>query len=74
MCPRDRRRCTGTIVAEPAAGDWASATARDRVAQASLKLMLEPIFEADFKAVQLRLSPQTARPDAIAEIHYFGST
>ena len=25
------------------------ATARDRVVQASLKLVLEPIFEADFK-------------------------
>ena len=34
------------------------ATIRDRVVQASLKLVLEPIFEADFSAVQLRLPPE----------------
>ena len=37
-------------------------TARDRVVQAALKLVLEPIFEADFKPCQLRLPPEAARP------------
>ena len=32
-------------------------TTRDRIVQAALKLVLEPIFEADFKPVFLRLSP-----------------
>ena len=34
------------------------ATVADRVVQASLKLVLEPIFEADFHAVLLRFPPE----------------
>ena len=34
------------------------ATIRDRVVQASLKLVLEPIFEADFLPVFLRVPPE----------------
>jgi len=48
-------------------------TARDRVAQASLKLVLEPIFEADFKPCSYGFRPKRRAQDAIAEIHYFGS-
>lgn len=48
-------------------------TARDRVAQASLKLVLEPIFEADFKPCSYGFRPKRRAWDAIAEIHYFGS-
>ena len=33
-------------------------TVRDRVAQAALKLVLEPIFEADFKPCSLRVPPE----------------
>ena len=35
------------------------ATIRDRVAQACVKLVLEPIFEADFSPVLLRVSPES---------------
>jgi RNA-directed DNA polymerase len=48
-------------------------TAMDRVVQASLKLVLEPIFEADFKPVSYGFRPGRRAQDAIAEIHAFGS-
>ena len=38
------------------------ATVRDRVVQAALKLVLEPIFEAHFSPVQLRVPPQAPSP------------
>ena len=37
-------------------------TVRDRVVQAALKLVLEPIFEADFQPVLLRVPPRAPRP------------
>jgi RNA-directed DNA polymerase len=48
-------------------------TAMDRVVQASLVLVLEPIFEADFKPVSYGFRPRRRAQDAIAEIHTFGS-
>jgi len=48
-------------------------TARDRVAQASLKLVLEPVFEADSKPCSYGFRPRRRAQDAIAEIHYLGS-
>jgi RNA-directed DNA polymerase len=48
-------------------------TAADRVVQASLKLVLEPIFEADFKPASYGFRPRRRAQDAIAEIHYLGS-
>ncbi|WP_349307792.1 reverse transcriptase domain-containing protein [Streptomyces sp. HNM0645] len=45
----------------------------DRVVQAALKLVLEPIFEADFKPVSYGFRPRRRAQDAIAEIHYFGT-
>lgn len=45
----------------------------DRVVQAALKLVLEPIFEADFKPVSYGFRPKRRAQDAIAEIHYFGT-
>ena len=48
-------------------------TVVDRVVQASLKLVLEPIFEADFKPCSYGLRPKRRAQDAIAEIHYLGS-
>jgi len=45
----------------------------DRVVQAALKLVLEPIFEADFAAVSYGFRPRRRAQDAIAEIHHFGS-
>ena len=48
-------------------------TLRDRVVQAALKLVLEPIFEADFKPCSYGFRPKRRAQDAIAEIHYFCS-
>jgi RNA-directed DNA polymerase len=46
---------------------------RDRVVQAALKLVLEPIFEADFKPASYGFRPTRRAQDAIAEIHYLTS-
>jgi RNA-directed DNA polymerase len=48
-------------------------TARDRVVQAALKLVLEPIFEADFRPCSYGFRPKRRAQDAIAEIHYLTS-
>jgi len=48
-------------------------TAADRVAQASLKLVLEPIFEADFKPCSYGFRPNRRAQDAIAEIHFLAN-
>ena len=45
----------------------------DRVVQAALKLVLEPIFEAGFEPVSYGFRPRRRAQDAIAEIHYFGT-
>ena len=44
-------------------------TVADRVVQASLKAVLEPIFEADFKPCSYGFRPRRRAQDAIAEIH-----
>lgn len=41
--------------------------------QAALKLVLEPIFEADFAPVSYGFRPKRRAQDAIAEIHHFGT-
>jgi RNA-directed DNA polymerase len=48
-------------------------TAADRIVQTLLKLVLEPIFEADFKPCSYGFRPKRRAQDAIAEIHFFGS-
>ena len=48
-------------------------TVADRVVQSSLKLVLEPIFEADFKPCSYGFRPKRRAQDAIAEIHYLAS-
>jgi RNA-directed DNA polymerase len=48
-------------------------TAADRVVQASLKLVLEPIFETDFHPCSYGFRPRRRAQDAIAEIHFFGT-
>lgn len=48
-------------------------TMKDRVIQASLKLVLEPIFEADFKPCSYGFRPSRRAQDAVAEIHYLAS-
>jgi len=49
------------------------ATVRDRVVQAALKTVLEPIFEADFKPCSYGFRPRRRVHDAIAEIHFYAS-
>jgi len=49
------------------------ATVRDRVVQAALKSVLEPIFEADFRPCSYGFRPKRRAQDAIAEIHHFTS-
>jgi RNA-directed DNA polymerase len=48
-------------------------TAMDRTVQASLLLVLEPIFEADFEPVSYGFRPRRRAQDAIAEIHALGT-
>ena len=48
-------------------------TTADRVVQASLKLVLEPIFEADFRPSSYGFRPKRRAQDAIAEIHSLAS-
>jgi RNA-directed DNA polymerase len=48
-------------------------TIADRVVQAALKLVLEPIFEADFVPVSYGFRPMRRAHDAIAEIHQYGT-
>ncbi len=48
-------------------------TIADRVVQAALKLVLEPIFEADFEPVSYGFRPRRRAQDAIAEIRQFGT-
>lgn len=48
-------------------------TVADRVVQASLKLVLEPIFEADFKPCSYGFRPNRRAQDAIAEVHHYGT-
>ncbi|MEX5638067.1 reverse transcriptase domain-containing protein, partial [Parafrankia sp. FMc2] len=46
------------------------AAVRDRVVQASLKLVLEPIFEADFLPCSYGFRPNRRTHDAVAEVRY----
>ena len=45
-------------------------TVRDRVVQAALKLVLEPIFEVDFQPCSYGFRPGRRTQDAIAEVQY----
>ena len=49
------------------------ATIRDRVVQASLKLVLEPIFEADFQPFSYGFRPKRRAHDAVAEVRHLTS-
>jgi RNA-directed DNA polymerase len=49
------------------------ATVRDRVVQASLKLVLEPIFEADFLPCSYGFRPNRRTHDAVAEVRHLTS-
>jgi len=44
-------------------------TIRDRVAQTAAKLLLEPIFEADFEDCAYGYRPKRSAQDAVKEVH-----
>lgn len=46
-------------------------TVADRVVQQSLRMVLEPIFEADFVPVSYGFRPRRRAHDAVAEIHFY---
>jgi RNA-directed DNA polymerase len=48
-------------------------TIADRVVQASLKLVLEPIFEADFLPCSYGFRPKRRAHDAVAEVRYLAT-
>lgn len=48
-------------------------TVADRVVQASLKLVLEPVFEADFLPCSYGFRPRRRAQDAVAESHFLAS-
>src|SRR5262249_54219821 len=48
-------------------------TVADRVVQAAVKAVLEPIFEADFLPCSYGFRPNRRTQDAIAETHYLTS-
>jgi RNA-directed DNA polymerase len=48
-------------------------TVADRVVQAALKLVLEPIFETDFEPVSYGFRPLRRAQDAIADIQFYGT-
>jgi len=48
-------------------------TIADRVVQAALKLVMEPVFEADFQPCSYGFRPNRRAQDAISEIHHFTS-
>jgi RNA-directed DNA polymerase len=48
-------------------------TARDRTVQAALKLVLEPIFEADFEPCSYGFRPRRRAQDAIEEIFFYAT-
>ena len=48
-------------------------TVADRVVQASLKAVLEPIFEADFQPCSYGFRPNRRAQDAIAEVQFYGT-
>lgn len=49
------------------------ATITDRVVQAALKLVLEPIFEADFDPCSYGFRPNRRAHDAVAEVRYYAT-
>src|SRR5437867_99287 len=48
-------------------------TVRDRVVQAALKVVLEPIFEADFQPCSYGFRPKRRAQDAIEEIFFYAT-
>src|SRR5206468_3528670 len=69
--PERRRRQVPST--EPHPIETTVPTVRDRIVQAALKLVLEPILEADFQPCSYGFRPGRRAQDAIAEVHLFTS-
>ena len=54
-----RGGCSSRSRARRSSGRCRFPTVRDRIVQAAVKIVLEPIFEADYAAVQFRVPPET---------------
>jgi hypothetical protein len=73
---RSRRQVSGRLTLAHGAGDHPSRGRRWvgwRVVQAALKLVLEPIWEADLLPCSYGFRPGRRAQDAIAEVHYLAS-
>lgn len=59
------------MIAKPGGGErpLGIPTIRDRVVQTAAKLVLEPIFEADFEASAYGYRPRRGAEDAVKEVH-----
>jgi RNA-directed DNA polymerase len=59
------------MIAKPAGGErpLGIPTIRDRVVQTAAKLVLEPIFEADFEVSAYGYRPRRGAEDAVKEVH-----
>ena len=62
FCPVRVRRTDDPQAGRRSSAGWGSRPCADRVVQAALKLVLEPIFEADFQPCSYGFRPETARP------------
>jgi retron-type reverse transcriptase len=60
------------LIPKPGSGErrpLAIAAVRDRIAQAAVKIVLEPVFEADFLPFQFRVPPEAVGARCPAGAH-----
>src|SRR5450759_4182526 len=67
----NHRPCGGVMIPKPGGGErpLGIPTIRDRVVQTAAKLLLEPIFEADFYPNAYGYRPKRSAQDAIRKVH-----
>ena len=68
IVPGRRGGCLSRSPVAPSRGRWASRRIKDRVAQTAAKLVLEPIFEADFRDCSFGFRPKRSAHDALDAI------
>src|SRR5450759_975761 len=67
----NHRPCGGVMIPKPGGGErpLGIPTIRDRVVQTAAKLLLEPIFEADFDPNAYGYRPKRSAQGAIQKVH-----